>query len=211
MNFLSINIRGIGSRGKPGWINRLKKEYGVSFIGIQETMSSDIPVGLVSSYWDGLGYEFESVDSEGNSGGLLSIWDPQFFVKNTVRKDSHFLVVSGFLADGKTRINIMNVYAPQNNVHKRILWDKIIQVIQSGQGWWILFGDFNAVRDAGERQNSTFDPICARDFNDFVDEAGLREFDLKGLKYTYMVNRHGVCKMSRIDRVFVCDNIFNKR
>ncbi|PWA92358.1 RNA-directed DNA polymerase, eukaryota, Reverse transcriptase zinc-binding domain protein [Artemisia annua] len=174
---------------------------------IQEGLQSG---GLVSNYWGGMGYEFDSVNSVGNSGGLLSIWDPKFLVKDMVLKDPHFLLVSGFLADGKTRINILNVYAPQNNVDKRYLWEKIIHVIQLSQGWWILFGDFDAVRDPGERQNSTFDPVYARDFNEFVDEAGLREFDLKGMKYTYLVNRCGVCKLSRIDRVFVCDNIFNK-
>lgn len=73
-----------------------------------------------------------------------------------------------------------------------------------------MFGDFNAVRHMDERKNSVFDPVCARDFNDFVDEAGLREYDLKGLKYTYLVNRCGDCKMSRIDRVFICENGFNK-
>ncbi|XP_022023792.1 uncharacterized protein LOC110924059 [Helianthus annuus] len=79
-----------------------------------------------------------------------------------------------------------------------------------GSGWWIIFEDFNAVRDQAERKNSVFDPVCARDFNYFVDEAGLREYELKGMNYTYMVNRRGVCKLSRIDRVFVCENIFNK-
>ncbi|PWA68527.1 RNA-directed DNA polymerase, eukaryota, Reverse transcriptase zinc-binding domain protein [Artemisia annua] len=210
MNFLSINIRGIGSRGKPGWVNKLKSEFGVSFIGLQETMSSNVSPGMIVSYWGGLGFEYESVNSEGNSGGILSVWDPKFLLKDTVMKDSNFLLVSGLLGDGNSRINIMNVYAPQSNNDKRNLWDKIIRVIQAGRGWWIIFGDFNAVREPDERKNSVFDPGCARDFNDFVEEAGLREFDLKGLKYTYLVNRCGEFKMSRIDRVFVCDNIFNK-
>ncbi|PWA52254.1 RNA-directed DNA polymerase, eukaryota [Artemisia annua] len=178
--------------------------------GLQETMSSNVSPGLIASYWVGLGFEYESVNSEGNSGGILSVWDPKFLVKDTVMKDSNFLLVSGLLGDGNSRINIMNVYVPQSNTDKRNLWDKIIRVIQAGRGWWIIFGDFNAVREPDERKNSVFDPGCARDFNDFVEEAGLREFDLKGLKYTYLVNRCGEFKMSRIDRVFVCDNIFNK-
>ena len=210
MNCLSVNIRGIGSKGKSDWINRLKNEHGVAFIGLQETMSSNISSGLVSNYWGGLGHDFDSVDADGNSGGILSIWDPKFFSKDSVVKDPNFLLVSGFLSDGKSRFNFLNVYAPQNNILKRNLWDRLLRVIQMGSGWWIIFGDFNAVRDQGERKNSVFDPVCARDFNYFVDEAGLREYELKGMNYTYMVNRRGGCKLSRIDRVFVCENIFNK-
>ena len=124
MNLLSINIRGIGSRGKPRWINKLKNVFGVSFIAVQETMSSDIQVGLIDRYWGGHGYDFESVASEGNSGGLLSLWDPKFFIKDKVVKDKNFLLVSGIFVDGNRRLNILNVYAPQNNSAKRDLWSK---------------------------------------------------------------------------------------
>jgi exonuclease III len=210
MNVLSVNIRGLGSRGKPGWINRLKNESGVSFIGLQETMSNNVKSAMVSSFWGGLGHDFESVEAEGNSGGILSIWDPNFFYKDSVVKDPNFLLVSGSLSDGKTRINFLNVYAPQDNTSKRSLWDRVLRIIQSGSGWWVIFGDFNAVRNQEERKNSVFDPVCSRDFNAFVDEAGLREYDLIGKKFTYMVNHRGVCKLSRIDRVFVCENVFNK-
>ncbi|XP_021984925.1 uncharacterized protein LOC110880779 [Helianthus annuus] len=127
-----------------------------------------------------------------------------------VLKGKNFLFVSGLLTDGMMRLNVINVYAPQNNGEKKALWDKITLIIQRGQGWWIVLGDFNAVRDPSERKKSFFDPVSARDFNDFVDNTGLREYDLKGLSFTYFANRCGVCKLSRIDRVFVCDSIFNK-
>ncbi|PWA50906.1 RNA-directed DNA polymerase, eukaryota, Reverse transcriptase zinc-binding domain protein [Artemisia annua] len=178
--------------------------------GLQnESMSSNVSPGLVSNCWGGLGFEYETVDAIGNSGGLISIWDPKFLSKDVVVKNDNFLLVSGILPDGNIRINMLNVYAPQNNVEKRNLWAKILRVIQSGRGWWVVFGDFNAVREPGERKNSIFDPVCSRDFNDFVEEAGLREYSLKGMQYTYMVNRRDVCKLSRIDRIFVCDNVFN--
>ncbi|PWA79287.1 RNA-directed DNA polymerase, eukaryota [Artemisia annua] len=202
--------KGLGPSGKAGWIKRLKSDLGVSFIGIQETVSSNVNVSLVSNFWGGLGFDFEVVDAIGNSGGLLSIWDPKFFKKDMVVKDNNFLLVSGLLADGCIRLNLLNVYAPQTNVDKRVLWDKINHTIQMGQGWWIVLGDFNAARDPSERKNSCYDQACARDFNDFLDEVGLREYDLKGMNFTYLVNRQGECKLSRIDRVFVCDNIFNK-
>ncbi|XP_022033095.1 uncharacterized protein LOC110934221 [Helianthus annuus] len=210
MNCLSINIRGIGIDGKSRWIKRLKNEFGISFIGMQETMASNLHSGLMTNFWGGMGYDCEIVDANGHSGGIVSCWDPKIYVKDYVLKDNNFLHVSGLLVDGLVRLNIINVYAPQQNVEKRILWEKILRVKQARQGWWIIFGEFNAVRDSSERKNSNFDPVCARDFNDFIDEAGLQEYNLKGMKYTYLTNRGGDCKMSRIDRILVCSNVFNK-
>ncbi|KAJ0683719.1 putative RNA-directed DNA polymerase [Helianthus annuus] len=208
MNCLSVNIRGVGVDGKPGWIRKLKKDFGISFIGMQETMANDVQLGLVSSFWGGTDYDF--VGANGNSGGILSIWDPKVFLKDSVTKDCNFLHVAGTILANSVRLNMLNVYAPQSNIEKRLLWSKIESLISSNQGWWILCGDFNAVRDRGERKNSKFDQVCARDFNDFIDVNGLREFNLKGLRFTYMSNRRGICTWSRIDRFLVCENVFNK-
>ncbi|KAJ0455942.1 putative endonuclease/exonuclease/phosphatase [Helianthus annuus] len=177
---------------------------------MQETMISNIPLDLVSSFWGGVGFDFEFVNANGNSSGLLSLWDPKVFVKDLVTTDCNFLHVAGMVLAGSIRVNIINVYAPQTNDGKRQLWARINNLIRSNQGRWIVFGDFNAVRDRDERKNSVFDLVCARDFNDFIDDAGLREYNLKGLRYTFMSNKRGVCKLSRIDRFLVCDNVFNK-
>ena len=112
MNCLSINVRGLGGDNKAVWINRLKSVLGVSFIGLQETMSCNVDDGVVSRLWGGLGLEFEKVDSVGNSGGLLSMWDPKFLRKDRVLKGDNFLCVSGLLSDGLMRLNMVNVYAP---------------------------------------------------------------------------------------------------
>ncbi|KAD2805671.1 hypothetical protein E3N88_39048 [Mikania micrantha] len=186
MNCLSINIRGVRGCGKASWVKRIKNEFGISFIGMQESMVSDVQSGLLSNYWGGSGFDYEFVNALGNSGGIVSLWDTKVFSKETVTKDDNFLHVAGAVLGCPVRVNIINVYAPQNNVDKRHLWARINHLIHSTQGWWIVFGDFNSVRDRDERKNSTFDPVCARDFNDFIDEAGLREYYLKGRKYTYM-------------------------
>ena len=110
MNCISINIRAIGVCGKSGWIKKLKNEFGVSFIGLQETMVSNIQEGVISKYWGGLGFEFEYVDATGNSGGLVSVWDPKVFSKDSVYKDNNFLQVSGFILDGSIRINQYRIY-----------------------------------------------------------------------------------------------------
>ncbi|XP_076947995.1 uncharacterized protein LOC143620116 [Bidens hawaiensis] len=164
MNFLSINIRGIGVIGKSGWIKKLQKDCGVSFLAMQETMCSDTQMSLFCNFWGGQGFEADWVNSNGRSGGIAN---------------------------------------------KRVVWQEILRLIQCGQGWWVVLGDFNAVRCHEEGKNSTFDQVCARDFNEFIDEADLKEYNMKGKKYTCMASR-GDVKLSKIDRVLVCSNFISK-
>ncbi|XP_076917406.1 uncharacterized protein LOC143577463 [Bidens hawaiensis] len=189
MNFLSINIQGVGVNGKAEWIRRVKQEFGVPFLAMQETMCGDLQVALLSNFWGGMGFDFDVVNSNGRSGGIACVWDPKVYIKDSVIKYENFLFVSGCLTEGNVRFNIINVYAPQQNVDKSRLWLKITQYIHTGQGWWIVLGDFNAVRNPQERKNSNFDPVCAKDFNGFIDEADLKEYNLKGMKYTFLASR----------------------
>ncbi|XP_076938439.1 uncharacterized protein LOC143606611 [Bidens hawaiensis] len=162
------------------------------------------------NFWGGQGFETDWVNSNGRSGVIASLWDPKVFRKDSTILNDNFVATSGFLVDGNQRLNVVNVYAPQNNVDKRVVWQGIIRLIQCGQGWWVVLGDFNAVRCHEERKNSTFDQVCAKDFNEFIDEADIKEYNMKGKKYTFMANRGDVVKLSKIDRVLVCSNFISK-
>ncbi|XP_022026954.1 uncharacterized protein LOC110927977 [Helianthus annuus] len=76
----------------------------------------------------------------------------------------------------------------------------------SGEGMWVVAGDFNSVRLCSERRNSKFISLATRDFNAFIDEANLHEFTLKGRRFTFVAGN----KMSRIDRIFVNWSYFMK-
>lgn len=47
MNFLSLNVRGVGETVKTSWVRRLKVKHKATFVGLQETQlaySSNIDV-----------------------------------------------------------------------------------------------------------------------------------------------------------------------
>ncbi|XP_022004225.1 uncharacterized protein LOC110901743 [Helianthus annuus] len=69
-------------------------------------------------------------------------------------------------------------------------------------------GDFNAVRKRDERRNSIFNNKCASNFNNFISENGLREYDMKGKTFTYLKDNGK--KLSKIDRFFVCQEFFSR-
>ncbi|PWA39255.1 reverse transcriptase domain, Reverse transcriptase zinc-binding domain protein [Artemisia annua] len=87
-----------------------------------------------------------------------------------------------------------------------MVWDKIRSLVSVDDGFRVVGGDFNSVRDSVERRNSYFNAAETNEFNDFVDDAGLHEFTLKGRKFTYLAGG----KMSRIDRIFVDWDFLNE-
>lgn len=59
MNFLSINIKGLGSVEKARWISKLKKEEDISFLVIKETMLEDPKELEVAKFWGKTRFEWD--------------------------------------------------------------------------------------------------------------------------------------------------------
>ncbi|XP_022041063.1 uncharacterized protein LOC110943633 [Helianthus annuus] len=130
------------------------------------------------------------------------------FVLSSSVKDRNFLLVSGMLIGSQEKINITNVYVPKKTVDKLALRNKIREVMIGVEGMWVIAGDFNVVRFQEDRKNSCFKNSCARNFNDFIHNMDLLEYELKGRKYTCV--RDNGRKLSKIDRFLLCSNFFNK-
>ncbi|KAJ0805781.1 putative Endonuclease/exonuclease/phosphatase superfamily [Helianthus annuus] len=73
---------------------------------------------------------------------------------------------------------------------------------------WFLAGDFNAVRSADERKRSSFKPVCANNFNNFIFNNDLVEYPMQGKKFTCI--RDNGRKLSKLDRFLVSSEFFNK-
>ncbi|MFS7997684.1 putative RNA-directed DNA polymerase [Helianthus anomalus] len=144
----------------------------------------------------------EAVDSCGRSGGLVSIWDPTVFSGRDIIKHRFFLCVCGELIPSGKKLNVVNIYAPNDASARRALWSVLVNLRNSRQGLWVFMGDFNDVRQADERLNSEFVVANAEAFNDFILSAALQEYDMGGAKYTYISDRGD--KISKLDRFLVC-------
>ncbi|XP_022014110.1 uncharacterized protein LOC110913595 [Helianthus annuus] len=209
MNYLAVNIRGIGGVEKPKWISNLVKENKISFFCIQEVQVSNVDPITVGRYWGKADMEWELVDARGRPGGLISVWDLGMFSKQRVVKHDSFLLTSGTLAGSNMYINIVNVYAPCDFMRRRSLWEDLKLIKESSsEGVWIMADDFNEVREEQERLNSRFDNQGAMIFNNFIAEAGLVEYQMSGYKFTYMSDDGS--SLSKIDRILMCDGFMNK-
>lgn len=81
---------------------------------------------------------------------------------------------------------------------KRLLWSNLLRLRDVNVSPWCLMGDFNVVREAGERKGSIFNGRKALAFNEFINLAQLKEVGM-GIKGYTWIDRGG-SKLSKLDR-----------
>ena len=121
MKIVSLNIRGLGGKEKFLSIKNYLFLCKPTFIFIQETMhtadSAILYFRTVYSDW-----HLAAIDVEGQSGGLVALWDPKWA---NMRAYSFFggILLSGKCRGFKHRINFINMYAPYKE--RLIFWRRI--------------------------------------------------------------------------------------
>ncbi|GKC40667.1 RNA-directed DNA polymerase, eukaryota [Tanacetum coccineum] len=85
--------------------------------------------------------------------------------------------------------------------------NRLSDFIANHEGKFVLFDDFNEVRDESERHDTEFDRNQAQIFNTFIDHAGLFDILIGGRMFTWM-NKAGT-KMSKLDRFLVSHSIID--
>ncbi|CAI9276621.1 unnamed protein product [Lactuca saligna] len=100
-------------------------------VGFQETKSSEVKNKLDSQIWGSPNFQCEVIDPVGLSGGIASIWDPSFFQVSESIKGVGFLAIKGIWLRLRKNCCLVNVYAPQDPLRKRTLWNNLFDLINS--------------------------------------------------------------------------------
>ncbi|KAL8546335.1 hypothetical protein ACS0TY_006158 [Phlomoides rotata] len=154
--------------------------------------------------WGEKKWDWAYRESEGRSGGLVSIWNTKVFSKTSSWHINGMLVVNGRWVEDGTYLVIINVYAPCSFREKEQLWEAIkILVDQYEDRKICVVGDFNSIRVESERIGRTVE-VDHRDINlfeEFISSSGLIDLPLRGRRFTWY-KLDGTCK-SRLDRILV--------
>ncbi|XP_021989125.1 uncharacterized protein LOC110885720 [Helianthus annuus] len=208
MNVLSLNVQGAGREDKAGWIRKLVRDNKVSCLCIQETHVAGLNEDTIRKFCPFDEMNMVTVDAQGRSGGLVVIWDPQVFEMTENIKSEHFVMLSRYIEGVEEKLNVFNIYAPNDMQKKRTVWRDLYYLKHQLEGLVLMAGDFNEVRIEEDRLHSKFDANSAMIFNMFIAEAGLLEYQMTGSRFTFMTEIGS--SMSKIDRVLVCDAFMNK-
>ncbi|KAL8544723.1 hypothetical protein ACS0TY_005092 [Phlomoides rotata] len=180
------------------------KKQKIDMCCIQETKWEEVTKNRCMGLWGNPNLDWASRESEGRSGGILTIWNNEVFHKSSSWSTRGVLVINGFFTGDGSRGVLMNVYAPCSSPEKTEVWDIIkLTVNQNMDARVCVVGDFNSIRRPEERvgrQEQTDNRDIQR-FEEFIQQSNLQELPMVGRSYT-CYRPDGSCK-SKIDRMFV--------
>nr|GEY36777.1 RNA-directed DNA polymerase, eukaryota, reverse transcriptase zinc-binding domain protein [Tanacetum cinerariifolium] len=132
-------------------------------------MQSNDDLWILRQVWGNTHFDFASMSSRGLSGGIICLWNKFVFRKTSISCNENYVAIEGLWILNNVRIMWIVVYAPQALQDKIALWSSISNLTHNWDGILIAVGDFNMVREAGER----FDERHADIFNAFISNSSL--------------------------------------
>ncbi|GMP35227.1 hypothetical protein CsSME_00007763 [Camellia sinensis var. sinensis] len=201
MILLSWNIRGLRRPEKRSKVKSLVRVRKVDVLLIQETKRSSVDDNFVKSLWPWEELEYMEVGADRSAGGLLCLWNPQIFELKECCSARSFVILAG-MAHHTFNCTIINVYAPNDVIKRRKLWEALATLNQSYLSPWCIGGDFNEIRFRSERKGCSTRERGMKDFNDFIDKLELVDMQMLGRQFTWCNAMDGN-RWSRIDRFLI--------
>ncbi|XP_028127519.1 uncharacterized protein LOC114324015 [Camellia sinensis] len=113
-------------------------------------------------------FDFLEVGAIGSTGGLLCVWNPRVFLLQDSCCSRNFIMVAGKVKSDFDGV-LVNLYAPNEVVKRRELWDLIVRIKPLFPKPWCIRGDFNEIRCISERVGCSRRSVGMHDFNEFID------------------------------------------
>ncbi|GJS49815.1 putative RNA-directed DNA polymerase, eukaryota, reverse transcriptase zinc-binding domain protein [Tanacetum coccineum] len=81
--------------------------------------------------WGNYNFDFACSMARGRSGGLISMWDPNSFIKDDIWCDDASIIVKGHWRNTVGDCYMITIYGPQDSLAKAILWNRIEEVVDA--------------------------------------------------------------------------------
>nr|GEW57936.1 RNA-directed DNA polymerase, eukaryota, reverse transcriptase zinc-binding domain protein [Tanacetum cinerariifolium] len=202
------NPCGTKIRRKRMWIKDLCFKHNIHFLGVQESKMIRLELYRLKYMWGNYSFDYACSLARGRSGGLISTWDPNFFVKEDIWCNDAFIIVKGRWKNTDEDYFMINIYGPHDLIAKNSLWNRSREFTQLHRGKYLLFGDLNEVRFEYERLDSSFSHSEVDLFNSFIKIFGLIELPMGGRLFTWMIKAG--TKLSKLDRFLFSENIIEE-
>nr|XP_016484663.1 PREDICTED: uncharacterized protein LOC107805183 [Nicotiana tabacum] len=98
--------------------------------------------------------------------------------------------------------HITGVFAPNNYIERRIVWDEISAVRGLMEGPWAVCGDFNVTRFISEKKNCRRRTRGMVEFSDFIEDMNLIDLRLEDSSFTWFKGDNQDMA-SRIDKFLI--------
>ncbi|PNX71762.1 cysteine-rich receptor-like protein kinase, partial [Trifolium pratense] len=176
---------------------------------LQETKRASFDDFMIHNLWGHKDVEWVSKESNGLSGGMLTVWNTGLFTFRYRFTGDGFL---GVCVEWKSSLlYIVNIYSSCSMSGKRKLWSDLLDFkLNNEQGEWCLGGDFNATLKVGERRGCSGGggQIERVEFSQFIEDMEVVDIPVTGKKFSWF-NAEGTV-MSRLDRFLLSEGFIER-
>ena len=117
-------------------------------------------LGLAKSLcWGKNVVQGEFASSVGASGGLITLWEEDFFEVESKIISQRYILLVGVLKLLKLKCEFGNIYAPNYHGEKQLLWEELVILLSNMVLPWCLGANFNIVRRPDEKIGVTLNQL----------------------------------------------------
>lgn len=161
MSFLSCNVKGINNFNKDAIIREMISKRRIEILGLTETKLLHVNSQRINSIWGNNPFAYLVANAASNcSGGVILIWNPDFFILKTSFIGERWIIAEGILSPFGWDCSIRIIYgghivADQSQIYAEI--DQIKNFLTSPHLPTPSLCDFNQILLVSERKNQVYD------------------------------------------------------
>ncbi|KAL4280566.1 hypothetical protein GQ457_03G000290 [Hibiscus cannabinus] len=168
----------IGRGEKVRAVRRLIIKQKPNFLFLQETKLSSFKASIFRKLWNKPEIVHCFSPSTGSAGGLLCMWDGDWFTAEVQIIKKRFIATIGKLKSSGWQCGFLNVYGPSLDSEKREFFGDLLNVLRMFNVSWFVGGDFNSILNVEEKSGNLVNMTVMDIFRHFVQEAELVDLSL---------------------------------
>ncbi|KAL4285443.1 hypothetical protein GQ457_16G011680 [Hibiscus cannabinus] len=153
-----------------------------------ETKVEGLKSGWLRRLWNLPSIEYVCSPAVGSAGGLLSLWDSDFFKVIDKFVAPKYVALIGVIQSINLKCGLVNVYGPSIDSEKKCLLIRVSSLLEILANPMVYWGDFNMFLCLEEKMGLTLNNSLIDLFKAFVFDVGFIDLPLQG-RFTWCNNR----------------------
>lgn len=178
---LSWNTRGLGDYDKCIVVCDAIRAADPSVACLQETKLHEISSFKAKTFLPpNLANNFVVLPADGARGGITTAWDHNLWTLSSSTALRYSLTTSFTSTISDCDFIVTNVYAPSDHRQSPSFFAELLLLLPNVSGPWLIFGDFNLIRCADDKNNGNINLSLIDAFNLALDQLSVLEIPLLG-------------------------------
>jgi exonuclease III len=185
MKVAGWNLRGFVRSGRKTQLKDFIRKEALDIIFLQETMHQDFTDQELRGLVNGEMFHWHWRPAVGRSGGMLMGVKDEAFEVGAIDQGVFFLSAAIYHRASKFKFEAIGVYGPADHSKSVDFLVELEAKVQRYSMPVLVFGDFNLIRGAQDKNNANINWPRVNAFNDAIARMALREVAHVGARFTW--------------------------